>query len=1188
MDSRMEYFQNNGFEYGSGTLEFDVPLLEIKAEAGKEYKGKFQILVHSEHEVSGSVYTTDYRIECPKGGFKGKNLEVPFIFDTTGMERGDKAKGEFYIISNLGEYYLPYEVQIENVSMNSELGEIKNLFHFANLAKVNWNEALDCFYDEKFIDILNGSGRQYVEVYQALSQEGRKEGNRDFAMEQFLVLIKKKQPVTFECPVTEFSYSKEEVPDTVEIEIHKNGWGYTGLSLSTEGSFITGDVQILKETDFVNNTAVVKINVDRQKLHRGKNTAGIRLQSEMSSILCKILVENDEGISKDKKRLAKRQTKQLTDLMMRLYLDYRTGRKSGEECEKIASGVLEYVRGTNALMPALYDIHMKLLMGQENVATWLLKHAKRMMADTQVPLSVYCYYLYLASMAKGEDGEQADAVLNQYRKQYPDKFIIYWGYMHKENLRKENPGNVYRTLKELWEKGCFSPILYLEAAMVVLENPALFTIMDVFEIQLLLFMERYELITEEFAGRIYTAAESAKDYYPELVALMKKYPAENEEKMLKAMCLQYMRGGCVGKEAAKWFEKGILRDCRITGLYEAYVRALEFDSRAVLPQEAVRYFAFDTSLDEGHLAYVYEKVIRQQEELKPEYEEKIRRFVIKQMMAGRIDASLAYLYRNILMPEDMDSEMQEQLLKLVFAGEVVVRQKDFKYCIVRHGGIKKQERFPVKGGRAVVMLYSEDYVLLFEDENGLCRYLETGYEVRPLMGFERMKRLLKNCEMTNFGVCFHKCAMEPLEGLKGKEDFEAAEKVYRWLLTREELTERFRHETAGKLLHAYVRFELWEELDDYLQSLDIQDFEGKDRAEFISILCERGFYKKAFSYACAYGCERVERKIMARLCQVAIEDAEGGCDEKLVNLVYRVFESGKYTETMIKYLVVWFRGTVKQMRDVWKAAVSMEIDALPMAERILEQILFTDAYTSDRGEIFAYYSERGGRGELVRLFLSMRAREYLVRGETVEEELFLKLENYMSEGGDFLPEAGAAVLKYNSVRISKLTDEKKQLCKTLLEESLKKGIYFSFFEAYKKLCPEVEIYGEKSYIDYHTKPDAKVIIHYILDKGNGEDGDYCTEEMREIYPGIYQKEFRLFFGEQLQYYVTEGYGEEEQFVMSGNLEQSGVMSENGLGKYRLLNDILLSMEMHDYATADVLVKEYAQNEYLTAKMLRIQ
>lgn len=1186
MDSRMEYFQNNGFEYGGGTLEFDVPMLEIVAEAGKEYKGKFQIRVCSEHEASGNVYTTDYRVECPKGGFKGKNLEVPFIFDTTGMEQGDLAKGEFYIISNLGEYYLPYEVRIESASLNSELGEIKNLFHFANLAKVNWEEALNCFYDEKFIDILYDSGKQYLEVYLALSEAERNGKNQDFALEQFLILIKKKQPVTFTCPVAEFSYSAENVPDVVEIEVFRNGWGSTKLSVSAKGAFVTVDAEVLGETDFTNNRAVLKVTVDKQKLHRGKNTAGICLKCEGSEIVCEILVDNSEGFSRE--RIGGRQDKRLTDLMMRLYLDYRTGRKSGEECEKIASGVLDHVRGSDALMPALYDIHLKLLRGQINVATWLLKHAKRMMEEIKVPLSLYGYYLYLASMAKGEDREEAEDTLKRYERQYPDMFVLYWGCMHKDNLRAKSPGNVYRKLKDLWEKGCFSPVLYLEAAMVTLENPSLFTTIDGFEIQLLLFMERYGLITEEFAGRICGAAASAKDYYPVLITLLKKYPAKDAEEMVKAMCLQYMRGGCTGKEAAKWLEKGILQDCRITGLYEAYVRALEFDGPAALPGEAVRYFAFDTSLDEGHLAYVYAKVIRQGEAIKPEYEEKIRRFVLKQLMAGRIDGNLSYLYRNILMPEDMDPKLQEQLLGLVFAGEVIVPKKEFKYCIVRHAGIKKQERFPVKNGRAIVMLYAKDYLLLFEDEKGVCRYLETGYEVHPLLGLERMKGLLKDCEMTNFGICFHQCAVEPLEKIRREEDFAAVEKIYRWLLNREELTEQFKKETTEKLLHAYIRFGFSEELDDYVQNLDIRDFEGKDRAEFIGILCERGFYEKAFSHALAYGCEKVESKIMARLCQVVIEDREGGYDEKLVNLTYRVFESGKYTETMICYLVDWFQGTVKQMRDVWKAAVSMEVKALPLAERILEQILFTDAYTSDRGKIFSYYVARGGRGELSRLFLSMRAREYLVREEAVEEDLFLRLENEMAEGGEFLPEAKAAVLKYNSARIPKLSGEEKKLCQRLLKESLEKGIYFSYFETYKELCPEVEVYGEKSYIEYHTRPGARVAIHYILDKGNGEDGGYCTEEMREIYQGIYQKEFRLFFGERLQYYITEGSGEKEQFVMSGSLEQSGVMGESGHGKFRLLNDILLSMEMHDYATADVLAGEYARNEYVTAKMLHIQ
>lgn len=1186
MNSRMEHFKNNGFEYCSGALEFDVPMLEITVGAGMEYRGRFKIAAHSDEDVTGNVYATDYRVECPQSEFKGKNLEVPFIFDTTGMEYGDVAKGEFYIISSLGEYYLPYQVRIETAFMDSELGEIKNLFHFANLAKVNWEEALNCFYDERFTDILNGSGRQYLEVYRALSQAGMEEKNRSFAMEQFLVLIKKKQPVIFECPVTEFTYSGENVPDTIEIEIHRSGWGYTELSICGEGAFLAWEKSLLKDEDFQNDTAYVRLNVDRQKLHRGKNNGIIQIRSQMSSVFCKVVVDDSQSILR--KQTAGRQKKQLTDLVMRLYLDYRTGRKTKEECEKIVSGVLDHVRGTDALMPALYEVHLKLLMGQENVAVWLLKHVQRMLGEMRTPIPMYGYYLYLASMAKGEGRKEAAGLLNQYVEQYPDQFVIYWGYMHKENLQLHNPGTVYRRLKELWNKGCFSPVLYLEAAMVVLENPLLYSMMDVFEIQLLSFMDRYGLISSAFTQQIYSAAESVRNYYPQLAALLLKYPAGDEAKMIKVMCLQYMRGGCVGKEAAAWFRKGILSGLRITSLYEAYVRALEYDNKEILPGEAVRYFSFDTSMDDTHLAYVYAKVIRQREELKPEYEERIRSFIARQLAAGRIDDNLAYLYRNVLMPEDMNPQMQEQLLKLAFANELVADKEDFKYCIVRHDGIKKQERFPFKGKTAMIMLYSDDHVILFEDERGLCHYMETGYETRPLLGFERMNILLKNCETTNFGACFHKYSMEPVERIKEAKEFEPAAKAYRWLLEQDELTEQFKKEMAGKLLRSYVRLELWEQLEEYLQSLNIWDFEGTDRAEFINILCERGLYEKAFECACTYGYERVERKVMARLCQFVIEAADGGYDEKLVKLTYKVFESGKYTETMVNYLVSWFNGTVKQMRNIWKTAVAMEVPALDLAERILEQILFTGAYTSDREKIFSYYSDHGGRGEFVRLFLSMRAREYLVRDEAVEEEMFLRLENEMLEGEEFLPGTKAALLKYNSSRTALLNEDMRKLCTRLLNESLKEGVYFSFYEAYREFCPQLEVYGEKSWIEYHSRTNSRVTIHYILDRGNEDDGTYCTGEMREIYPGIYQKAFRLFFGERLQYYIMEESGGEEQFVMSGSLEQNVIMGESGHGKFRLLNDIFLSMEMQDYATADVLAEEYAENEYVTAKMLRIK
>jgi hypothetical protein len=125
-------------------------------------------------------------------------------------------------------------------------------------------------------------------------------------------------------------------------------------------------------------------------------------------------------------------------------------------------------------------------------------------------------------------------------------------------------------------------------------------------------------------------------------------------------------------------------------------------------------------------------------------------------------------------------------------------------------------------------------------------------------------------------------------------------------------------------------------------------------------------------------------------------------------------------------------------------------------------------------------------------------------------------------------------------------------------------------------------------VECRTKAGNQVTIHYILDRPGTESGVYCHELMTEIYPGIFQKDFRLFWGEVLQYYITEEQGDEESLILSGRLEQAETMEKNGHGRFHLLNDIALAMELRDYDTADSLAEEYIKKGFITAGMLRIK
>ncbi len=49
------------------------------------------------------------------------------------------------------------------------------------------------------------------------------------------------------------------------------------------------------------------------------------------------------------------------------------------------------------------------------------------------------------------------------------------------------------------------------------------------------------------------------------------------------------------------------------------------------------------------------------------------------------------------------------------------------------------------------------------------------------------------------------------------------------------------------------------------------------------------------------------------------------------------------------------------MRDVWSTAESFGVDTLAIEERILIQMLYTDAFVGNAAAIFQNYVKKGGR-----------------------------------------------------------------------------------------------------------------------------------------------------------------------------------------------------------------------------------
>ena len=70
--------------------------------------------------------------------------------------------------------------------------------------------------------------------------------------------------------------------------------------------------------------------------------------------------------------------------------------------------------------------------------------------------------------------------------------------------------------------------------------------------------------------------------------------------------------------------------------------------------------------------------------------------------------------------------------------------------------------------------------------------------------------------------------------------------------------------------------------------------------------------------------------------------------------------------------------------------------------------------------------------------------------------------------------------------------------------------------------------------------------------------------MRDVYGGVCTKEFVLFFGETLQYYVTEEADGEEQLTESDSVQKSEMDYVRQESRFDKINDVIISRTMEDY------------------------
>ena len=1178
------------FNYEKGKIDFSCPRIELELSPDELYNGTFNIYSSAHENVEGFVVCHDIRMHILNDTFTEDGANIGFAFSAKGLEEGDVVKGEIDVISNRGEYYLPYVVTIAHSTLESSLGSIRNLFHFANLAKTDWDEAVKLFYSDRFRELFKGNDRKYLRTYIGLSSSFGNELN----VEEFLLEINKKQPIEF--IVAKDTLVVEEPHGQVEeyIDITRNGWGYTYLYVSCDSEFVTLSKETVTDADFLGNYLHYGLVIDSEKLHGGNNYALVRFYNSFISFEVTVKVQGNLLVKQDIMKNAEK-SNILID-MVTFYTAFRLKRITAGTWTA-QTGLL--VDRLMSLYPASATYKMfkaQLLIAEEryNEAQWILDRIESDFLNSGDYASAeWAYFLYLTTLINREESyidQISDEVENIYNRD-PSKWQVAWLLLYLSQEYAVSPSKKWLFIENQLLIGCISPVMYVEAANMLSLNPALLAKLDRIEQRVLLFMLKEDMLNSDVARQVVFLAESGKWFSPSLLKILQScYELLSDKETLDCICTLLIAHDKKGPEYFQWYKLAIEEDVRVTKIYEYYMLSLDISRHAPLPKMVYLYFSYQNELDWKHAAYLYARVIEQKndaemEEIFTQYKETIDRFALDEIANGHMNRDLAVIYRFVLNENLLYEDMAVKLAPLIFTHRISVESDNVSRVIVYQGREIVGNAYPIVDREAYVPIYNRDFVIMFED-NFSNRYMKSvPYDIEKLMVPGKLANMLLPYVEDNlsFDVYACECSSELVEITDENRC------RYQRILDSDQIDPAYKTEIRSKLLNYYYDNDAIRELDNVLNSLTPEGMGAKERNVCLKFMIQRGMYDKAIDWIYAYGTEGVDLKNIVKLCSHLIQRSDFEPNETITSLAALCFFNGKHDETVLKYLCDNFFGLTKDLRKLFTSAQNFDLDVSAMCENLLIQIMYTGYYVSERMDIYKTYL-KGTPGTNIRLaFLSQCCFDFFVKDQLTESFVFEELTRLKSNGEGLLKVCMLAYVKYYSENPAEVDDTIRGYINEFLGYLVDDGIYFSYFKEFMEQgLEEINRFTDKTFVEYKTEPGRHVFIHYIIECDDDSGSDYITAEMPDMYGGLHSMSFVLFFGENLLYYITEEINGDEQLTESGNITKSDISSDIKTSRFSEINDIVISHTLSDYDALEHLIYDYRRKDYLIDRLFTMK
>lgn len=1161
-------------------LAFSEETIDLSVIEGRSEAGSFVIESTNQIKICGIVYSTNPRMECLNPHFEGEKVRIRYQFNSKGLTEGDTCEGKFVIVCNQIEYSLSFCARITRLYAEASTGAVKSLDDFTRLAASNWDEAYHLFYNRNFLNTI-----PYDNVYERLTYEGfacaRPSGQN---MEEFLIGVNKKQPVSISVDKSEEIFMASKEPQSGCFTITKDNWGYTEIRLRTDCEFIKLSKPVLTLDDFIGKTYLYEYIIDASAMHAGRNFGRIYIDGVYQSFTIDITagVRDDDGSISD---IAV--TKDIKECMvgiMELYTSFRL--------KRIVTGVwanetISILNHLHALMP---DEHMYELMKaqafiinrQRQEAKWILDDFKHSNPDKKAP--IWGYYLYLMTLLEREpsyvDNMTHEVELIFYEN--PDSVLLFWVLLFLRDQYFDDSAGKLKDIKYWVLRGCSSPYLYIEAYYLISQDPYLIKELSVFELRILSWAVKEKALTKELAGAIFEAVDLAGGFDNRVYELLTAaYEICPEAEYVGIICSYLIKGHKNDTCFHKWFELGIENKLRLTGLYESYLITMDDRQISPVPKIIQMYFSFDNKLPYRKLAVLYNNIIAAKEtepEVYHKYRKAMGRFAMDQAQLRHIDDNLAVLYEDMLELGFINEELSAAFSDIIYTHKLIVFDKRIVRAIIYQNEMKEPQIVPVTDQCAYFELFSNDYVILFEDSRGY-RYVKSiSYRLQRLMDAEKY---LDRC--ISLSPDRPQYIVSHFKHVRDYSDFTKDDlKLFKPVFYSESFSDSYKAVMGYRILKYCQLHDYEDYVRPFLQSINFDTLQKDARKYLIDMLVSNRLYEKAYDMAMEYGIDMLAAASKVVLCENALK-VQHVDDDFMVQLAISAFKTGKYSDLVLKYLCENYTGPTDELINLWHAADKFSISSMKLDERILEQGIYTQIEPEKISDIFMEYYKRAGNEKLILAYISLVAHGYLHSGGCKADFIFDIIEKRFIGNRTLNDACQLALLKHFAEKTD-ITQAELEIEDTLLKYYIYNNMYFDFFARLDYRLLEKYFLYDKAFLQYESTPGTHVVLHYSRD----EDGEeFNSEDMVEMYDGIYVKTFVIFFGELIRYYITEEHDNSIEVKESNRLTCNNIPGDNDHSCYNLINEMIISDTLSDETTLKSNIDEYKRLDAATKQLFKL-